>query len=344
MSATFEKIKCKNCGGILTYVPGTHFLKCEYCGTLNEIELNFQSISDFKTDFEQYGQLPDNQSHIETQVINCPACGAEFTVSKETIFDKCPFCGAQFSRQPENKKLLKPQAIVPFNIDKNQALEAFKIWLKNKIFFGKKLKKFAKVTEIRGIYLPFWVFDVQTSISYRTFTGTGGKMNFFSENIPYPAFKNQFLDYALKFFSWSVDEVVPFDEKFLLGYSAQTFKIDHKQAFEKIKKLALEDTETKFFRAFKKQFTKYNKEFSVKTKKVEIERVKFTLVLLPIWIASYRYKDDYFWFLINGQTGEIKGDYPLNKKLFKFALFTLLAVVSALLAYNFYLFVSFLTF
>jgi hypothetical protein len=35
-------------------------------------------------------------------------------------------------------------------------------------------------------------------------------------------------------------------------------------------------------------------------------------VLLPIWIAAYRYRGDVYRFLVNGQTGEVKGKAPYS--------------------------------
>ena len=33
-----DTIKCNNCGANLKFVPGAEHLKCDYCGTINDIQ------------------------------------------------------------------------------------------------------------------------------------------------------------------------------------------------------------------------------------------------------------------------------------------------------------------
>ena len=55
---------------------------------------------------------------------------------------------------------------------------------------------------------------------------------------------------------------------------------------------------------------------------------KFKHILLPIWIASYRYNDKVFRFLINGQNGQVQGEAPYSwVKIFFFSVFVLMVVM-----------------
>ena len=59
-------------------------------------------------------------------------------------------------------------------------------------------------------------------------------------------------------------------------------------------------------------------------------------MLLPIWIAAYRYQDKPFQFLVNGQTGEVVGKAPWS--WIKITLFVLLIVailVGAAVGFNY---------
>src|SRR5262249_1378826 len=50
-------------------------------------------------------------------------------------------------------------------------------------------------------------------------------------------------------------------------------------------------------------------------------KVTFKHVLLPIWIAAYRYNGKPYQFLVNGQTGEVVGKAPWSFwKIFLFSL------------------------
>jgi hypothetical protein len=40
--------------------------------------------------------------------------------------------------------------------------------------------------------------------------------------------------------------------------------------------------------------------------------VNSDLILLPVYLLSYRYRDKLFRFLVNGQTGQVAGDKPVS--------------------------------
>ena len=35
--------------------------------------------------------------------------------------------------------------------------------------------------------------------------------------------------------------------------------------------------------------------------------------MLPLWFLSYKYKDKYYYYAMNGQTGKFGGTLPVNK-------------------------------
>ena len=40
--------------------------------------------------------------------------------------------------------------------------------------------------------------------------------------------------------------------------------------------------------------------------------VSFKHILLPVWVASYRYGGKAYQFVVNGQTGEVQGERPYS--------------------------------
>ena len=44
------------------------------------------------------------------------------------------------------------------------------------------------------------------------------------------------------------------------------------------------------------------------------EMLKDEYVLLPVWMLNIKYKDKIYPFAMNGQTGKMIGDIPLDKK------------------------------
>ncbi len=91
-----NQVKCKECGGILVFTPGTKNLTCEFCGTVNEIDTSnwdYTSMSakhNFLSDLES---LPEGEVE-EIHTVKCNCCGAETTFDKNVVSAKCDFCGS----------------------------------------------------------------------------------------------------------------------------------------------------------------------------------------------------------------------------------------------------------
>ena len=50
------------------------------------------------------------------------------------------------------------------------------------------------------------------------------------------------------------------------------------------------------------------KELALSSAGVVIE--SFKLILLPIWVGSYRYQDEKYQVVVNGQKGTVRGEKP----------------------------------
>jgi hypothetical protein len=57
--------------------------------------------------------------------------------------------------------------------------------------------------------------------------------------------------------------------------------------------------------------------------------VTFKHILLPVWLASYRYRDKTYRVLVNGQTGHVLGDRPYSWAKILALVLTILAVIAA---------------
>ena len=65
---------------------------------------------------------------------------------------------------------------------------------------------------------------------------------------------------------------------------------------------------------------------------VRIEQLQSEPVLLPVWIMAYRYKEQLYRFIVNGQTGKATGQAPFSKaKAVLVAVLVVLAILLVLL-------------
>ena len=173
-----KEFKCKNCGASLVFEPGTTSMKCPYCGAENEIEISDEVIEEL--DLEEYlakleagGETGDGNKLEEVSTVACSSCGAVVTLDANIVSDECPFCGTKLVVANEStKKMIKPKSVLPFKVKSEEAIQAYRKWIKGLWFAPPKLKVYAMQCEqLAGMYLPYWTYDAQTESDYRGLRG-----------------------------------------------------------------------------------------------------------------------------------------------------------------------------
>ncbi len=350
-----DELACSGCGSLLKFKPGTISLACEYCGANNEIaspevagKVEEQSLEDFlANNFEE-------EEQIETTVIKCNACGANSTFDPKISSDKCPFCDTTLViKNGETKKLHKPQYVLPFGINEQQALSNFKTWLHKLWFAPRDLKHYAdRAGKLSGMYLPYWTFDCSTSSSYtgqrgedytttesyqanengrsvtrtrtvtktRWYSASGNVSNVFDDllieathSLPQPKLR------ALE--PWDLDKLMPYDDKYLSGFRTETYAVDVKTGYQGAKG-RMEDA---IYSSVRQDIggDRQNIFFVNTTYKAPT----FKHVLLPVWLSAYKFKNKVYQFMINARTGEVQGDRPYSPVKIGLAIFMGLLIV-----------------
>lgn len=333
-----DKLQCKNCSAPVTFKPGTKGLSCSYCGTYNEISFNANQHRDAvqKSDFDDFRNIDDSQKHT-IKVLKCNSCGASASYSNNTAASKCAFCTAPLVISSSvATSVIKPKSIIPFVVDEQRALNAFRQFTQSKFFVAKGFKHLSDNTDsIYGMYIPYWTFDTQTVTAY---TGERGEDYYDTETYTtiengknvtktrrvtrtrwYDAegqVNNNFTDLTViastslpvKFADglqpWNFAGLVPYSDAYLAGFSSELYNIGVEEGFGKAKEQAkhiIEDTIEDDIGGDRQRIDDY---------KVAYYNAAFRHVLLPIWINTYKYEDKRYYFLINGQTGEVQGEVP----------------------------------
>ena len=329
-----SEMNCKGCGSTLTYAPGTTVLKCQHCGAENEIEISTEEIEEI--DFEKFlSEKNTDEIQEEIRTVRCNGCGAETTFDPNLVSDDCAFCGTPLViKDGTTKKIIRPKSLLPFAIDSEKAFGLFREWL-NKLWWApNKLKKFARNHEqLKGMYIPYWTYDSKTHSVY-----TGQRGEHYNESESYTEngesktrqvqktrwhhvsgrVRNIFDDLLVlashslpkdktdKLEPWDLHNLVPFDEKFLSGYKAESYQVDLKEGFGEAKvKMESEIRETvrRDIGGDEQRVT------SVSTK---YDDITFKHLLLPIWISAYKFKGKVYRFVVNGRTGEVQGERPYS--------------------------------
>lgn len=341
-----RRFPCRQCGAKLVYDPAVAALTCEYCGFENRIPQSDQDIRelDFRANL---ARLAEAEESYEKATIKCGACAAEMEPPPgETAF-ACPYCGADIVDAARTNRLIKPKAILPFKIPREEARRAFRVWLKSRWFAPSALQKFARAANpFNGMYVPYWTYDCNTVSHYtgqrgddywvtqtyttrqngRTVTKTrrvrktrwtsvrGVVWNTFDDLLVVAS--HSLPDkYVVALEPWDLEGLQPYADAFLSGFRAESYQVDLAEGFEAARGL-MDDP---IRRAVRRDIGGDHQRIG--SLKTQCDDVTFKHLLLPIWINAYRYKARVYRLLVNGRTGEVQGERPWS--WIKIALFVI---------------------
>ena len=152
-------IKCPHCGGELTYLPGTEIVKCDYCGS----EFSAEEIDNYReVDAAEYQEKSwKDDSTIEATVFTCPQCGGEIYSLDQSAVTFCSYCGSQVTLMSRLTKIRRPDHVIPFNLTAEQGIQEYYKHVRKALFVPSVMKKDSEVEKLRGIYMPYWIYDVK---------------------------------------------------------------------------------------------------------------------------------------------------------------------------------------
>ncbi len=345
-----ESIKCPNCGNNLKFNPKTQKLFCEYCDTEVEFDQNF--AYEEKNLFEAINSTVEQWT--ETRVFLCENCGAKVVLKKTETATSCPFCGTPHVVPVEETAGIKPNVVVPFQIDMDSAVDSLKKWAKKKLFAPKKFKKTISPDNVKGLYLPCYTYDSQTASFYsgkigkrhtRT-VGSGknrrtqtyivwrnisGNFNRFFNDIAITAGNkiDQKTLNKLGYSDASYNRV--YDDEYLLGYMAYGAEKNLSDGWKEACAVMDEILRKEILSQYSYDVVSY---LNVSTSHAN---VTYKYVMLPVYVGNYKYGKKTYNFTVNGVTGVVTGKYPVSPIRVSIAVVLGLAVVGgigALLYFN----------
>lgn len=166
--------KCPCCGGAIEFNSKLQKMKCPYCDT----EFDMEAVKEFneaaaeqQTDDYSWENASDNAWKEDEasgmSVYICQSCGGEIVADESTGASSCPFCGNPVVMSGKFSGALRPDFIIPFKLDKKAAKAGLSKHLHGKILLPKVFKKENHIDEIKGVYVPFWLFDTDASADIR---------------------------------------------------------------------------------------------------------------------------------------------------------------------------------
>lgn len=341
-----ETYKCPSCGGILKYDPNCKKMRCQYCAQEYEVEEIAGKEEDQRerkqpdkgeedraeksggADTEKItGTFSEEDAEsIEMHVYHCTSCGAEILADGDTAATFCSFCGSPTLLEDRLEGERKPAYVIPFQISKDAAREAYGLWAKKGVLTPKLFYSRSTVEKITGIYVPFWLYDYHADIFLqarctRVRTTRKGDYEYIHTDhymverdlgadynrVPADASEKMPDEVMDKLEPFHYGELEAFEMPYLSGYYAEKYSYTAQQMAPRMEYRI----KNYINKAAMQSITGYAT-VAVKERKVTLHRNQAKYALLPVWILNCRYKGKDFLFAMNGQTGKIVADKPIS--------------------------------
>ena len=260
-------------------------------------------------------------------VYNCPSCGAEIICDSTTAATSCPYCDNPTIVPNKLSGTLKPNYVIPFKLNKDDAVAALKKFYKKKALLPKVFKSENHIQEIKGMYVPFWLFDSKADADIefaatRTHVSRSGDEEITTtehyvihragtvdfNKIPADASEKMPDDYMDALEPYDYADLKEFSTAYLPGYMADRYDVEVSDCFERADKRAGNTT----MDIMRGSVVGYDS-VEILRKSVSLKRGKVNYALLPVWMLNTKWKDKNYMFAVNGQTGKIVGELPVDK-------------------------------
>ncbi len=310
-----ESVKCPTCGSNIVYEPELGSMMCRNCGNIYSPDtmesrgsLGISKEHDYMGDSDVSGD--DKKRHE----IVCNSCGATLIADENTMSTMCPFCGSPALITRRMTREFKPDYIIPFKIDKDQAKTIAKNWLNTRSYVPWGFKNKCRLTNMTALYVPFWLLDC---VVHSEQGGTGkiggralevnAKMAYHVKGVPFDAsvkIANKLME-AIEPYDYK--DMVRFESKYLQGFYADKYDQVPTDITNRIVRRI-----DKFSRDEIGLISHRYQEFEVRSEKnltwMSDASVKYCL--LPVWFMTVEFEGSTYQFAINGQTGEASGQVP----------------------------------
>ena len=333
---TEHRFPCDTCGSDLRFAPDAGKLVCDHCGNTETIAgsgFHLAPIAELDLARGLRADLPPDQME-ETRVTTCPNCAAQVEFAEGSHATECPFCATPVVVDTGTSRHIKPRAILPFALTEETARDAMKDWLGALWFAPNGLQDYArKGRRMSGIYVPYWTYDANTVSSYRGERGTvyyvtqtvvrdgkrvqrqvpkvrwrpaSGRVARLFDDVLVLASTSLPKRYTDALEPWDLSALEPYAPEYLAGFRAEAYAVSLEDGFREA-------------RAWMDRVIERDVKFDIGGDRQRVHDIQtqlgdltFKHILLPVWLAAYKYRGKTYRFVVNGRTGRVQGERPYS--------------------------------
>ena len=352
--ATLQEYKCPCCDGAISFDTDAQKMACPYCGNEFEMEtlaayddeLRNDGESDMRWETNAGGEWQEGETD-GLRIYLCNSCGGEIVGDETLAASQCPYCGNPVVMMGQFMGELKPDLVVPFRFDKKAAKEALLNHYKGKKLLPKVFKDENHIDEIKGVYVPFWLFDADADANIRykatrvhcwsdsnyNYTRTSyysvsrrGTIGF--AGVPVDGSTKMADDLMESVEPFDLSQAVDFQTAYLAGFVADKYDVDADSSIERANQRIKKSTEDAFASTVQGYATVIPASSSI-----NLRNGNARYALLPVWVLNTEWNGEKYTFAMNGQTGKMVGNLPVDKGAF-WKWFSLVAVISGAAAFG----------
>ncbi|MEW9921520.1 TFIIB-type zinc finger domain-containing protein [Marimonas sp. MJW-29] len=333
---TEHRFPCDACGSDLRYAPEAGQLVCDHCGNTQPIEgtgFHLSPIAELDLAAGLRADLAPDQME-ETRVTTCPNCAAQVEFKDGKHATECPFCATPLVIDAGTNRQIRPRAVLPFALTEDAARDAMTDWLGRLWFAPNGLQEYArKGRRMQGIYVPYWTFDADTRSRYTGERGTvyyvtqtvvrdgkrvqqqvqkirwrpaSGRIARFFDDVLVLASRSLPKKYTDALEPWDLSALEPYAPEYLAGFRAEAYAVPLEDGFREARAHMdrVIERDVKFDIGGDRQ-----RVHSIDT---DLSDLTFKHILLPVWLAAYKYRGKTYRFVVNGRTGRVQGERPFS--------------------------------
>ncbi|WP_116133879.1 TFIIB-type zinc finger domain-containing protein [Tropicimonas sp. IMCC34043] len=355
-----HRFPCPTCGSDLRFSAAEGTLVCDHCGRVERVSAIgrqewVEALRELDYDRAIKNDLPAGDM-VTVRTLHCESCGAQIELNDGEHATECPFCASPVVTDTGASRQFKPSALLPFAIDEATAHKAMTDWLGRLWFAPNGLRQYArKGRRMKGIYVPYWTYDARTRTAYAGRRGDNyvethmrvmngrpqpvqvvrtrwrsvrGKVARNFDDVLVLASDTLPREYTDDLAPWDLRELIPYRPEYLAGFVSEGYSVPLESGFS----IARAKMDAVIAGDIRRDIGGDLQQIT--NARTDLSDVTFKHILLPIWLAAYKYRGRSYRFVVNARTGRIKGERPYSAV--KITLAILAALIVAGIAFYLY--------
>ena len=325
--------ECPHCGAPTRFDVAAGGVACEHCGYQAPARAEQVGRQAKETEFTLDALQESRQGWgVARRQLHCDACGAELEVAENALTATCPFCASnQVNLRQSPGDHLRPRFLVPFAVQAADCQRQARDWLGRGWYHPKSLASTAALQPFSGVYLPFWTFSAQVDAGWRAEVGhersesyydaasktrrtriridwrwESGKAEAEYRDLLVQGSAHVSRVLLQRIHPFQLNDLVTYSPDYLAGWQAQVYDVPLETAWDEGKVQMREQSKDQCRQSI---HSSHVRNFSM-TADFEDEAWRF--ILLPVYLTAYRFDNRVFQVLVNGQTGAIAGQKPVD--------------------------------